>query len=83
MNQARTAADQEVGTAVVSAWKKFFGLEMDYLGAINYDDEVWKSVRKRRPVLLERPESGAATAIQQVAEKLLAFDGRTLSSTGT
>ena len=75
VNQARTDADLNVGTAVASAWKKFFGIEMDDLGAIRYDDEAWRAVRKRRPVLIERPDSPAATAIQRIAARILALDG--------
>ena len=75
VNQARTDADMKVGTAVVSAWKKFFGLEMDDLGAIRYDDEAWRAVRKRRPILLERPESPAAQALQRIAGRILSIDG--------
>jgi flagellar biosynthesis protein FlhG len=74
VNQVRTAGDRSVGRAVVSAWKKFFGLEMDELGAIPYDDEAWKAVRKRRPVLLEHPDSHAAQGLRSVAERLLALD---------
>ncbi len=79
VNQARTEADLNVGTAVVAAWKKFFGLEMDDLGAIRYDDEAWRAVRKRRPVLLERPDSPAAMGLQRIAERILAIDGNTPS----
>jgi flagellar biosynthesis protein FlhG len=75
VNQARTDADMKVGTAVVSAWKKFFGLEMDDLGAIRYDDEAWRAVRKRRPILLERPNSPAAQALQRIAGRILSIDG--------
>ncbi len=71
VNQARTAADRQVGDAVVAAWRKYFGLEMDYVGAINYDDDVWKAVRKRRPVLLECPESATAKALSQIADRFL------------
>lgn len=75
VNQARTDADMNVGTAVVSAWKKFFGLEMDDLGAIRYDDEAWRAVRKRRPILLERPESPASQGLQRIAGRILSLDG--------
>src|SRR5207253_387316 len=37
VNQARTPQDTQVGQAVVSAWRKFFGLEMDYLGHVPHD----------------------------------------------
>lgn len=81
VNQARTAGDVEVGPQVVASWKKFFGLEMDYLGVIRYDDEAWKAVRKRRPVLVERPDSEVAQGLSRIAERLLSFDGRPLGST--
>ena len=76
VNQIRTAADNNVGQAVVSAWKKFFGLEMSFLGCIRYDDEAWKAVRRRRPVLLERPDCDAAQGMVKIAERLLSLDGR-------
>lgn len=75
VNQARTDQDMNVGTAVVSAWKKFFGLEMDDLGAIRYDDEAWRAVRKRRPILLERPDSPASQGLQRIAGRILTLDG--------
>jgi flagellar biosynthesis protein FlhG len=77
LNQARSDGDLNVGAAVVSAWKKFFGLEMDDLGAIRYDDEAWRAVRRRRPIVLERPDSPAAIGLQGIADRLLALDGVT------
>lgn len=77
VNQTRTAADREVGDAVVAAWRKYFGLEMDFLGAVGYDDEVWKAVRKRRPVMLERPEAETSRCIRAVASRLIALDEAT------
>jgi len=74
VNQVRSSADQSVGRAVVAAWKKFFGLDMDYLGAIAYDDAAWQTVRKRRPLLLEAQGSAAATGMVGVAEALIALD---------
>ena len=74
VNQVRSPADQSVGRAVVAAWKKFFGLDMDYLGAIAYDDAAWQTVRKRRPLLLEAQGSAAASGMVGVAEALIALD---------
>lgn len=74
VNQVRTPPDNNVGNAVVAAWKKFFGLEMDYLGGIRYDDEAWRAVRKRRPVLIERPDCEAAQGVAAIATRLLALD---------
>jgi len=60
VNQARTREDLEMGYAVVAAWKKYFGLEMDFLGALSHDDEVWRAVRKRRPLVLDQPQGSMA-----------------------
>jgi flagellar biosynthesis protein FlhG len=74
VNQLRTAQDAEIGHAVVAAWRKYFGLEMDYLGAIAYDDEMWKAVRARRPLLVARPDVSAARAFATIVDSLLALD---------
>jgi flagellar biosynthesis protein FlhG len=76
VNQVRSPADHGVGRAVVAAWKKFFGLDMDYLGAVPYDDSAWQTVRKRRPLLVDAATSAASTHLIQVAEALVALEGR-------
>jgi flagellar biosynthesis protein FlhG len=76
VNQSRSAADRDLGHAVVSAWRKFFGLNLDYIGAIGYDDEAWRAVRKRKPLLLDRPECLASAGLLGVAANLLALDSR-------
>jgi flagellar biosynthesis protein FlhG len=74
VNQARTPQDADIGHAVVAAWRKYFGLEMDYLGYIAYDDEMWRAVRARRALLVERPDVGAARSFATIADSLLALD---------
>jgi len=74
VNQSRSREDLEVGYAVSAAWKKYFGLEMDFLGALSHDDEVWRSVRKRRPVLVEQPTSRVARDFSAVVNELLFLD---------
>lgn len=74
INQARTRADYDVGPTVASAWKKFFGLELGFLGAVNHDDAVWQAVRARKSLLDAFPESAAASAVLRVAENLIALD---------
>lgn len=74
VNQARTPQDAEIGLAVVAAWRKYFGLEMDYLGYIHYDEHMWRTLRARRPLLVERPDVEAARAFAGVADALLALD---------
>ncbi|MGA9524821.1 MAG: P-loop NTPase [Myxococcaceae bacterium] len=74
VNQSRGPADEEVGHAVVSAWRRFFGLQLDFLGAVSYDDDAWRAVRRRRPLLVERPDSAAASGLRRIADNLLALE---------
>ncbi len=74
VNQVRGPGDADVGHAVVAAWRKFFGLNLDFLGAVFWDDDAWRAVRKRRPLLLEAPTCAAAVGLRQVAQNLMALD---------
>ncbi|MBK7863250.1 MAG: P-loop NTPase [Archangiaceae bacterium] len=73
LNQARTRADHELGSQVSGAWKKFFGLDLGYLGAVAHDDAAWKAVRAIKPLLIAEPGSTAAAGLLHVAENLLSL----------
>lgn len=74
VNQTRTPQEGEIGRSVVAAWRKYFGLEMDYLGHIPHDGDMWRTVRARRPLLLERPDAEAARAFGSIVDGLMALD---------
>lgn len=74
VNQTRTREDAELGKAVVSAWRKFFGLEMDYLGHIPHDDALWRANRARKPLLVSTPDAPAARSFSSIADRLAALD---------
>jgi flagellar biosynthesis protein FlhG len=73
LNQARSRGDHELGNQVSSAWKKFFGLDLGYLGAVAHDDAAWKAVRAIKPLLIADPGSTAAAGLVRVAENLLSL----------
>lgn len=72
VNQVRENADLAVGPAVVAAWRKFFGLQLQYLGFIRHDEEAWRAIRQRRPLLLDRLDQPIALDLAAVATELLA-----------
>ena len=76
VNQVRQPADEGVGNAVVSAWKKFFGLQMDFLGPVRHDEDAWQAVRNRRPLLVDFPNSIASAGLTKIAENLISLDAR-------
>jgi flagellar biosynthesis protein FlhG len=70
MNQVRTQNDVEVGNSVRTVCKKYFGIETHYVGYLDYDNAVWQSVRKRRPLILEYPYSNLVGQFAQIAKNL-------------
>jgi len=71
INQIRTPEDAQLGANMRSVCNKYFGISVDVLGQIPYDNLVWQAVRKRQPLLLTSPESAAAQALRLIAEKLV------------
>jgi len=71
INEARSEEDRELGRSLKSVCRRHFGVEADFLGAVEYDDAVWQSVRKRQPLLLAYPHSRPARSIRQIADNLL------------
>jgi len=70
LNQVRTRKDIEIGFAIRSACKKYFGIHLHYLGYVAYDQDVSLSIRRRRPLVLENPRSRAAQCVSEIASKL-------------
>jgi flagellar biosynthesis protein FlhG len=71
INQVRTQADAEVGNSMKIICKKYFGLNLDYVGHLEYDATVWQSVKKRKPLLTEFPHSGLVANFDQIVQRLL------------
>ncbi len=72
VNGVRTAEDVKLGFAVGSVCRKYFGIEAEYLGYVNYDEAARRSVSARRPVVEAEAGSDAAIYLQRIARKLVA-----------
>lgn len=71
VNQVRSKDDIALGFSMRSSCSKYFGIQVEYLGYIEYDDHVWQCTKKKRPLLLEYPYSGAARCLEKVTHNLL------------
>lgn len=71
VNGVRTAEDVKLGFAVGSVCRKYFGIEAEYLGYVNYDEAARRSVSERRPVVDCEAGSDAAIYLQRIARKLV------------
>lgn len=72
VNSARSKADMELGRALASAMRRRLGLPITYLGHLEYDEAVWVAVRRRRPLLIEHPESRVSKCLEKMARRLIA-----------
>ncbi|UCD71174.1 MAG: P-loop NTPase [Syntrophobacterales bacterium] len=82
VNQVRTKGDIDIGFSIRSAFLKYFGISIDYVGYIVYDDNVWQSIKKRKPLVLEFPQSRASQCINEITLKLIIDKPFLLSSEG-
>ncbi len=73
LNKTRVRGDLELGEQMCSAAYRRFGIEMQNLGHIDYDDMVWNTLRAGRPLVVESPGTKASRAIEKIARKLLAM----------
>lgn len=71
LNQVRTRDDINLGHSMKSVCRKYFGIDAHYLGYIDHDNAVWQSLRKRRPVLLENPNSSLVGQFMNVTKHLM------------
>ena len=71
VNQVRTQADVDIGFSIRSVCKKYFGINMDYIGYLDYDSSAWQSVRRKRPLLLEFPNSNLVSNFDRILHRLL------------
>ncbi len=71
VNQVRSSEEVKTGFSIRSVCRKYFGIDADYVGYINYDDYVWRSVKDRRPLVLGYPRSDGALYLRRIVKKLL------------
>ncbi len=82
LNQSRSQTDIDVGFSMKSVAKKYFGIDLDYLGYLEYEPNVWQSVRRMRPILAEYPNSRIALHMERICNYLIrqARTGQTLNA---
>ncbi len=50
--------------------EQFLEVQLDYLGAVPFDEHIHKAVKMQRPVLIAYPDSAAALALRQLADEV-------------
>jgi flagellar biosynthesis protein FlhG len=71
INQVRSQADIDIGYSIQSICRKYFGIETTFPGYLDYDQSVWQSVRKRKPLLIEYPNSKLVNNFDRIVTRLI------------
>ncbi len=71
LNKVRSSQDILVGASVKSIFMKYLGLNSQFVGYIEYDDAVWRSIRNRQPFMLSYASSRCGKEIEAISENLL------------
>ena len=68
VNQVQQEEEMELGRKIALAYRNYFGVQADFLGAIRSDDRVRHAIRMKSPVLEAFPQSVFAQAIRDIVE---------------
>ncbi len=71
LNKIRSSDDILIGSSMKSIIMKYLGVDTKFVGFIEYDDSVWRSIRERRPFMLNYSSSRIAKEIEVFTENLL------------
>lgn len=72
LNQSRSFKDSELGPQMKSVCQKYFGVPCDLIGQLEYDNAVWQSLRKKKPLLIEYPHSRLYAQLLSISRRLTA-----------
>jgi len=71
LNKIRSSDDILIGSSMKSILMKYLGVDTKFVGFVEYDDSVWRSIRGRRPFMLNYSLSRSAKEVEVFTENLL------------
>jgi flagellar biosynthesis protein FlhG len=80
INQVKIKDDEKLINAMKSASTRWIGINPAVLGNIGWDDNVWLSQRRGKPLLIDFSRSRACKDMEQIVRKMLSTKYKDLSS---
>jgi flagellar biosynthesis protein FlhG len=80
INMIRVKSDHSIGEAIVGATSRWLGIVPKLLGTVDWDDNVWLSLRRGNPLLIDFPQSRACRGLERVVRRLLGQSTRELTT---
>lgn len=75
VNQTRSQQDIDIGKSMELIAQRYFGLLSASLGYLNYDEAAWKSLKNRRLLAVDFPQSALTRRTAEVCTKVLSVLG--------
>lgn len=83
-NMVRSLRDgQELFKKLSRVSEQFLEVQLNYLGAIPFDEHIHKAVKKQKPVLIAYPDSNASLSLREIAQSVSDWPLRPLLSGNT
>ncbi len=71
VNQVRVNSESELGHSIRMVCERYFGMRIEYMGHLPYDNAVWQSIRRKVPFLMDAPNSQAVTQLEEILRNLI------------
>ena len=70
INKARDERDELLGESIANVVQKYLVVELKFVGAVPFDEDVHLSLKGITPFMINHPYSKTANAIKSIADKL-------------
>lgn len=71
INQTRSHKDRFMAKSIASVCRKYFGVEAQVAGHLDYDNAVWQSLRNRKHLLMAHPHSPLYNQLMTITRSLV------------
>ncbi len=75
VNQTRLRNDLELGPYMQGMSERYLGIDVEYVGHVEQDDQAWLTARRRRPLLVDSPTAKSARNLERIARRVVALAG--------
>jgi len=70
VNQVKTNKDRDIGEKMAIAARKYFGIPIDFLGSVSYDNKINKGLLQKKSLMAYFPHSKAFKEITKISQKI-------------
>ncbi len=71
INQTRLRTDLDLGPSMQAMVERYLGLNVEYVGHVEQDDQAWLTARRRRPLLVDSPTAKSARNLERIARRIV------------